>query len=71
MALSRAHVEVLPDGADVKSSVLLSNTKSRRAKPSADKLQAMAALDLRGHLTSPAPLGGSQLCSRHEPSAPC
>lgn len=48
VAVSRTHVEVLPDGAEVKLSVLLPNTKTRRAKLSADKLLALAALGLRG-----------------------
>ncbi|MDX3527767.1 Helicase associated domain protein [Streptomyces sp. ID05-39B] len=42
----RAHVEALPDGSEVKLGVFLSNSKSRRAKLTADKLQALAALGL-------------------------
>lgn len=42
----RAHVEVLPDGTEVKLGVFLSNTKSRRGKLTADKLQALAELGL-------------------------
>lgn len=42
----RAHVERLGDGTDVKLGVFLSNTKSRRAKLTADKLQALADLGL-------------------------
>ncbi|MFC0602336.1 DEAD/DEAH box helicase [Streptomyces palmae] len=42
----RAHVERLEDGTEVKLGVFLSNSKSRRAKLSADKLQALAALGL-------------------------
>ncbi|WP_432038637.1 Helicase associated domain protein [Streptomyces cucumeris] len=44
--VSRSHVEVLPDGAEVKLGVFLSNTKSRRGKLTADKLQALADLGL-------------------------
>lgn len=42
----RAHVEVLEDGSEVKLGVFLSNSKSRRAKLTADKLAALAALGL-------------------------
>ncbi|MFC9916542.1 hypothetical protein, partial [Streptomyces sp. NPDC127197] len=42
----RQHVEVLPDGTEVKLGVFLSNTKSRRAKLTADKLQQLADLGL-------------------------
>ncbi|SMF86745.1 Helicase associated domain-containing protein [Streptomyces sp. Amel2xC10] len=42
----RAHVEPLPDGAEVKLGVFLSNTKTRRAKLTADKLAALAELGL-------------------------
>ncbi|MGW1616959.1 helicase associated domain-containing protein [Streptomyces sp. NPDC002285] len=38
----RAHVERLQDGSEVKLGVFLSNTKSRRAKLTQDKLQALA-----------------------------
>ncbi|MFE2513318.1 Helicase associated domain protein [Streptomyces naganishii] len=44
--VSRSHVEVLPDGTEVKLGVFLSNTKSRRGKLTADKLQALADLGL-------------------------
>ncbi|MFD7283813.1 Helicase associated domain protein [Streptomyces sp. NPDC059862] len=44
--ISRSHVEVLPDGTEVKLGVFLSNTKSRRAKLTADKLQQLADLGL-------------------------
>ena len=44
--ISRSHVEVLPDGTEVKLGVFLSNTKSRRGKLTTDKLQALAALGL-------------------------
>ncbi|MFD4764415.1 hypothetical protein ACFWOJ_38090 [Streptomyces sp. NPDC058439] len=46
MTVSRGHVEALPDGSEVKLGVFLSNSKSRRAKLTADKLQALAALGL-------------------------
>ncbi|MFD8888753.1 Helicase associated domain protein [Streptomyces erythrochromogenes] len=46
VTVPRAHVEALPDGAEVKLGVFLSNTKTRRAKLSADKLQALATLGL-------------------------
>lgn len=39
-----SHVERLDDGTEVKLGVFLSNTKSRRAKLSADKLQVLADL---------------------------
>ncbi|MBB1260187.1 DEAD/DEAH box helicase [Streptomyces alkaliterrae] len=42
----RAHVERLEDGTEIKLGVFLSNTKSRRAKLSADKLQVLAELGL-------------------------
>ncbi|MFD8251315.1 DEAD/DEAH box helicase [Streptomyces werraensis] len=42
----RAHVERLEDGTDVKLGVFLSNTKSRRAKLTTDKLRALADLGL-------------------------
>lgn len=42
----RGHVERLEDGTEVKLGVFLSNTKSRRAKLSADRLHALAALGL-------------------------
>ncbi|MFD8060947.1 helicase associated domain-containing protein [Streptomyces cyaneofuscatus] len=42
----RAHVERLDDGSEVKLGVFLSNSKSRRAKLSADRLSALAALGL-------------------------
>ena len=46
MTVPRGHVETLPDGSEVKLGVFLSNSKSRRAKLTADKLQALAALGL-------------------------
>ncbi|WP_301129013.1 DEAD/DEAH box helicase [Streptomyces cacaoi] len=42
----RAHVERLEDGTEVKLGVFLSNSKSRRAKLTADKLAALANLGL-------------------------
>lgn len=42
----RGHVERLEDGTEVKLGVFLSNSKSRRAKLTADKLAAFAALGL-------------------------
>lgn len=44
--ISRSHVEVLPDGTEVKLGVFLSNTKSRRAKLTADKLAQLVGLGL-------------------------
>ncbi|GAA1934112.1 hypothetical protein GCM10009753_79330 [Streptantibioticus ferralitis] len=44
--ISRDHVEVLPDGTEVRLGVFLSNTKSRRAKLADDKRQQLAALGL-------------------------
>ncbi|MFH8701966.1 helicase associated domain-containing protein [Streptomyces chartreusis] len=46
VTVPRGHVETLPDGSEVKLGVFLSNTKSRRAKLTADKLQALADLGL-------------------------
>ncbi|WP_405593764.1 Helicase associated domain protein [Streptomyces sp. NBC_01410] len=46
LTIPRNHVEALPDGSEVKLGVFLSNSKSRRAKLTADKLQALAALGL-------------------------
>ncbi|WP_331726474.1 Helicase associated domain protein (plasmid) [Streptomyces avidinii] len=46
VTVPRAHVEVLPDGSEVKLGVFLSNSKSRRAKLTADKLAALADLGL-------------------------
>ncbi|OEJ21168.1 hypothetical protein AR457_41440 [Streptomyces agglomeratus] len=42
----RSHVEHLEDRTEVKLGVFLSNTKSRRAKLTEDKLQALADLGL-------------------------
>ncbi|MET9865248.1 Helicase associated domain protein [Streptomyces sp. NPDC006386] len=42
----RGHTERLEDGSEVRLGVFLSNSKSRRAKLSADKLQQLAALGL-------------------------
>lgn len=42
----RAHVERLEDGTEVKLGVFLSNTKTRRAKLTTDKLAALADLGL-------------------------
>jgi hypothetical protein len=44
--ISRSHTEVLPDGTEVRLGVFLSNTKSRRAKLTPDKLQQLADLGL-------------------------
>lgn len=46
VTVPRGHVEVLPDGSEVKLGVFLSNTKTRRAKLSSDKLAALADLGL-------------------------
>ncbi|WP_328665230.1 helicase [Streptomyces sp. NBC_00322] len=46
MTVSRAHVKTLPDGTDVKLRVFLSNTKTRHAKLTEDKLQQLAELGL-------------------------
>lgn len=42
----RAHVKRLEDGTEVKLGVFLSNSKSRRAKLTADKLALLASLGL-------------------------
>lgn len=46
LTVPRAHVERLEDGSKVKLGVFLSNSKSRRAKLTADKLAALAGLGL-------------------------
>ncbi|WP_069772162.1 DEAD/DEAH box helicase [Streptomyces sp. LUP30] len=46
VTVPRGHVEALPDGSEVKLGVFLSNTKSRRAKLTVDKLAALAGLGL-------------------------
>ncbi|MGW1513514.1 helicase associated domain-containing protein [Streptomyces sp. NPDC002394] len=46
LTVPRAHVEELPDGTEVKLGVFLSNTKTCRAKLTADKLTALAGLGL-------------------------
>ncbi|MEV5982894.1 Helicase associated domain protein [Streptomyces sp. NPDC052114] len=46
VTVPRGHVETLEDGSEVKLGVWLSNTKSRRAKLTADKLAALAGLGL-------------------------
>ncbi|MFI0930081.1 Helicase associated domain protein [Streptomyces sp. NPDC021012] len=46
LTVPRAHVEALPDGAEVRLGVWLSNTKSRRAALTADRLAALAGLGL-------------------------
>ncbi|MFD5399306.1 Helicase associated domain protein [Streptomyces sp. NPDC127097] len=46
VTVSRGHVERLEDGTEVKLGVFLSNSKSRRAKLTADKLAALADLGL-------------------------
>jgi hypothetical protein len=46
LVVPRAHTERLEDGTEVRLGVFLSNSKSRRAKLSPDKLQTLAALGL-------------------------
>ncbi|MFI6412975.1 helicase associated domain-containing protein [Streptomyces sp. NPDC050585] len=46
LKVPRGHVERLEDGTEVKLGVFLSNSKSRRAKLTADKLAALAGLGL-------------------------
>ncbi|WP_031227467.1 DEAD/DEAH box helicase [Streptomyces roseochromogenus] len=46
VTVPRGHVEKLEDGTEVKLGVFLSNTKSRRGKLTADKLQQLADLGL-------------------------
>lgn len=46
LTVSRAHVERLEDGTEVKLGVWIMNQKSRRAKLAADKLAALAVLGL-------------------------
>ncbi|MEV5249893.1 DEAD/DEAH box helicase [Streptomyces werraensis] len=42
--VSRTHIEVLPDGSEVRLGVFLSNSKTRRGKLSAERLRALAEL---------------------------
>lgn len=46
LTVPRAHAETLSDGTEVKLGIWLSNTKSRRAKLTADKLAQLAELGL-------------------------
>ncbi|WP_323183097.1 MULTISPECIES: helicase associated domain-containing protein [unclassified Streptomyces] len=46
LTVPRAHVERLADGTEVRLGVFLSNTKTRRAKLTADRLAALAGLGL-------------------------
>ncbi|GGV30032.1 hypothetical protein GCM10010260_83290 [Streptomyces filipinensis] len=46
VTVPRGHVERLEDGTEVKLGVFLSNTKTRRAKLTTDKLAALADLGL-------------------------
>jgi hypothetical protein len=46
LTVPRSHVERLEDGTEVKLGVFLSNTKTRRAKLTPDKLAALATLGL-------------------------
>ncbi|MFJ4007687.1 helicase associated domain-containing protein [Streptomyces sp. NPDC090023] len=46
VTVPRAHVELLPGGVEVKLGVFLSNSKTRRAKLTGDKLAALAGLGL-------------------------
>ncbi|MFI7274518.1 Helicase associated domain protein [Streptomyces sp. NPDC049879] len=46
LAVPRGHAEVLPDGTEIRLGVFLSNSKSRRGKLTAGKLQQLAALGL-------------------------
>ncbi|MFF3751396.1 Helicase associated domain protein [Streptomyces sp. NPDC002018] len=46
LTVPRAHVEQLEDGTEVRLGVFLSNSKNRRAKLTADKLQVLAGLGL-------------------------
>ncbi|MBK3574081.1 Helicase associated domain protein [Streptomyces sp. MBT65] len=46
VTVPRSHVETLPDGSEVKLGVFLSNSKSRRAKLTVDRLRALAGLGL-------------------------
>ncbi|MFI6468518.1 Helicase associated domain protein [Streptomyces sp. NPDC050538] len=47
VTVPRGHTEQLEDGAEVRLGVFLSNSKSRRAKLTVDKLAALAALGLK------------------------
>lgn len=51
--VSRSHIERLEDGSEVRLGVFLSNSKSRRTKLTADKLQALAALGLQWAVEQP------------------
>lgn len=60
MKVPRGHVGALPDGTEVKLGVFLSNSKSRRAKLTVDKLAALASLGLEWAATM-------ELCARLQP----
>jgi hypothetical protein len=45
--VSRSHIEVLPDGSEVRLGVFLSNSKRRRAKLGTQRLQALAELGVQ------------------------
>ncbi|MFI9461106.1 DEAD/DEAH box helicase [Streptomyces xiamenensis] len=47
VTVPRSHVEALPDGSEVKLGVWVMNQKTRRAKLTTDKLQALANLGLQ------------------------
>ncbi|MEU2856634.1 DEAD/DEAH box helicase [Streptomyces syringium] len=47
ITVPRGHVETLPDGTEIRLGVFLSNSKSRRAKLTTDKRQALAALGVK------------------------
>ncbi|MFC9284978.1 hypothetical protein [Streptomyces collinus] len=49
MTVSRGHVEVLPDGAEVRLGMFLSNIKTRRAGLTTDQFQALADHGPTGH----------------------
>ncbi|MEU1183771.1 Helicase associated domain protein [Streptomyces sp. NPDC005820] len=46
LTVPRGHVEALPDGTEVRLGVWITNTKTRRAKLTTDKLTALATLGL-------------------------
>jgi hypothetical protein len=49
--ISRAHSETLPDGSEVRLGVFMSNSKTRRAKLSVERLQALAELGVHWAMT--------------------
>lgn len=70
VTVSRAHVETLEDGTEVKLGVFLSNTKSSRAKLTADKRQQLAELGLDWQRRRVAPMAWCRLTGEYRYFSP-